>query len=58
MYNYMQPIITTLVAVFMGMDSFTGEKLLAAGLVFAGVYVVTQSKSRKQIESEKGQLKK
>jgi drug/metabolite transporter (DMT)-like permease len=58
MYNYMQPIITTLVAVFMGMDSFTGEKLLAAGLVFAGVYVVTQSKSRKQLDSEKAQLKK
>ena len=58
MYNYMQPIITTLVAVFMGMDSFTGEKALAAGLVFAGVYVVTQSKSRKQLDSERAKKQK
>lgn len=53
MYNYLQPIVTTLVAVFMGMDTFGWHKALAAGLVFLGVYVVTQSKSRQQIENEK-----
>lgn len=58
MYNYLQPVITTLVAVFMGMDSFTGQKALAAGLVFAGVYVVTQSKSKKQLDSERAKKQK
>ncbi len=53
MYNYLQPIVTTLVAVYMGMGTFGWQKALAAGLIFAGVYVVTQSKSRKQLEMEK-----
>ena len=53
MYNYLQPIVTTLVAVFMGMDTFGWHKALAAGLVFLGVYVVTQSKSKTKNASKK-----
>ncbi len=53
MYNYLQPIVTTVVAIFMGLDGFSWYKVLAAILVFVGVYVVTQSKSRQKLEEER-----
>ncbi|MDO9152274.1 MAG: EamA family transporter [Paludibacter sp.] len=53
MYNYLQPVVASLVAVYMGIDSFGIEKMLSAVLVFLGVYIVTQSKSRAQLEAEK-----
>jgi drug/metabolite transporter (DMT)-like permease len=53
MYNYLQPIISSLVAVILGMDIFGWTKGVASLLVFLGVYIVTQSKSRAQIEAEK-----
>lgn len=53
MYNYVQPIVASLVAIFMGVDRFGYQQALAAVLVFSGVYVVTQSKSRAQLEAEK-----
>jgi drug/metabolite transporter (DMT)-like permease len=53
MYNYMQPVVASLVAVGLGMDTFGYEKIVSTVLVFAGVYIVTQSKSRAQIELEK-----
>jgi drug/metabolite transporter (DMT)-like permease len=53
MYNYLQPIISSLVAVILGMDIFGWTKGAASLLVFLGVYIVTQSKSRAQIEAEK-----
>jgi len=56
MYNYLQPIMASLVAVALGMDTFGLEQGLAGILVFAGVYLVTQSKSRSQLEKE--ELKK
>ncbi|SBV93537.1 DMT family transporter [uncultured Dysgonomonas sp.] len=52
MYNNMQPLIASGVAIYMGMDRFTFEKLLAAILIFAGVYLVTASKSRADVERE------
>jgi drug/metabolite transporter (DMT)-like permease len=52
MYNYLQPIVASLAAVAMGLDSFGADKILSAVLVFAGVYFVTQSKSRAQVEAE------
>lgn len=58
MYNYLQPIVTTLVALLVGMGTFGWHKALAAGLVFLGVYVVTQSKSRKQMDEEKARSEK
>ena len=57
MYNYVQPIVASMVAVFIGIDTFGFEQGLSGVLVFSGVYIVTQSKSRVQMEAEK-QLKK
>jgi Predicted permeases len=53
MYNYLQPLISSLVAVVIGMDTFGWTKGVATLLIFLGVYVVAQSKSRAQLEAEK-----
>lgn len=52
-YNYIQPITATAIALIWGMDRFTWPKIIATILVFTGVYIVTQSKSRAQLEAEK-----
>ncbi|MFQ8826260.1 MAG: DMT family transporter [Alistipes sp.] len=52
MYNYLQPLVASLVAVLAGMDRFTTVKAAAVVLVFAGVYVVTRSKSKAQMDAE------
>ncbi len=52
MYNYIQPILASIVAVLWGMDTFGLMKGLAVGLVFLGVYIVTQSKSKAQLDAE------
>ncbi len=52
MYNYVQPVVASLVAVVLGLDVFGWIKTGAALLVFLGVYVVTTSKSRAQVEAE------
>lgn len=51
MYNYVQTIIASAIAVAVGQDTFSMQKLLSAALVFVGVYLVTQSKKRKDIEN-------
>ncbi|MDR1646043.1 MAG: DMT family transporter [Tannerellaceae bacterium] len=53
MYNYTQPIIASLLAVMLGQGSFSWWKLVSAALVFLGVYLVTQSKSREDVERSK-----
>jgi len=53
MYNYVQPIVASTVAVILGMDTFGIQKGIAVGLVFLGVYIVTQSKSKAQLELER-----
>ena len=50
MYNYMQPIVATIAAILMGIGSFGWEKGIAITLVFLGVYIVTQSKSKADFE--------
>lgn len=50
MYNYMQPIVATIAAIIMGMGNFGWQKGLAIALVFLGVYIVTQSKSKADFE--------
>lgn len=50
MYNYMQPIVATIAAIIMGVGSFGWQKGIAIALVFLGVYIVTQSKSRADFE--------
>lgn len=53
MYNYVQPIVAVTLAIIAGTNDFTVTKMLASGLVFLGVYIVTRSKSRADIEAEK-----
>jgi len=52
MYNYIQPIVSSGLAVSMRLDTFGWEKAISALLVFLGVFIVTQSKSRAQVEAE------
>ena len=52
MYNYTQPIVASIVSVLIGLGAFGWPKGVAAVLVFAGVYLVTQSKSRAQMLQE------
>jgi drug/metabolite transporter (DMT)-like permease len=52
MYNYAQPIIASLIAVMAGQDTFSINKIISSILVFVGVYMVTQSKSREDVERE------
>jgi drug/metabolite transporter (DMT)-like permease len=52
MYNYIQPIVASLIAVMAGQDRFTPGKFLSAAVVFLGVYLVTKSKSREDVERE------
>mgnify|MGYP000956871499 CR=1 FL=1 len=58
MYNYLQPIVSSFVAIIIGMDSFGWDKMISTILVFVGVYIVTQSKSRVQLYKEKISQKK
>ena len=45
MYGYLQPIIAIAVAIWTGMDSLTVTKIVAALLVFTGVWVVNRSRA-------------
>ena len=46
MYNYVQPVVTVVLSVLLGMDRLTPLKALAALFVFVGVWMVTKSKRR------------
>ena len=50
MYNYVQPIVASIAAILMGIGSFGWKKGVAIALVFLGVYFVTQSKSKADLE--------
>lgn len=50
MYNNAQPIVASFVAIMIGQDVFSWDKPVAVLLVFIGVYLVTQSKSREDLE--------
>lgn len=52
MYNYLQPIVASIVATAIGQDKITWIKVICALLIFAGVYLVTTSKSRADMELE------
>lgn len=53
MYFYVQPIVIVTIAIIVGTNTFTVPKTIAALLVFVGVYIVTRSKSRADVEAEK-----
>ena len=42
MYNYIQPLVACLVAISLGLDTFSPAKALAVALIFGGVYLVTR----------------
>ena len=46
MYSYIQPIIATIISIILCMDILTWQKLLAALMVFAGVFIVSRSRAR------------
>ena len=46
MYNYVQPIVATIVGISAGMDHFSMLKGLAVVLIFSGVYLVTISRAK------------
>lgn len=46
MYVYIQPIIMTILSIMWGLGTFNVEKLVAALLIFVGVYIVTRSKKK------------
>ena len=48
MYNYVQPIIATIISIAIGLDHFTWKKGLAMALVFTGVWIVSQSRAAVQ----------
>lgn len=50
MYNYVQPVVACTVAVCLGMDELTWIKGVAVLLIFGGVYLVTISRTRHEVE--------
>jgi len=52
MYNYLQPLVASFIAIMWGQDVFSWTKPFSALLIFAGVYFVTTSKSREDVEHE------
>ncbi len=44
MYNYMSPIIATVVSIVTGLDTLTWQKIIAAIAIFGGVILVSRSR--------------
>ncbi len=49
-YNYVQPLVAVSVALLMGIGVLKWEQALSVLLVFSGVWLVTKSKSRRDLE--------
>ena len=45
MYNYVQPIVATILAVAIGVGRFGWREMLSMALVFGGVYIVNRAKN-------------
>ena len=54
-YNYVQPVVSVAATLLMGIGILKPTHALAVILVFSGVWLVTKSKSRKDIENAKAQ---
>lgn len=46
MYTYIQPIVAIVVSIYVGMDTLTLQKVIAAVTVFAGVILVSRSREK------------
>ena len=53
MYNYVQPVVASIVSICLGLDTFNATKGVAVALIFGGVYLVTASKSRQELEARR-----
>ena len=53
MYSYVQPIIAIAISIWVGMDTLTWQKVLAAVTVFTGVVIVSYSRGAKDDAAEK-----
>ena len=51
MYNYVQPLVASIVAVCWGMDTFNFVKIISVALIFGGVYLVPNSRSKAEMEA-------
>jgi drug/metabolite transporter (DMT)-like permease len=54
-YNYVQPIVSVAASLLMSIGILKPTHAVAVVLVFSGVWLVTKSKSRKDIEKERGE---
>ena len=46
MYSYLQPLIASAMGIWLGMDTVSWQKILAAAAVFTGVVLVNRSRAR------------
>ena len=51
-YNYVQPLVSVIVSVAAGLATFRPSHALAVVLVFSGVWLVTKSRSRRDMEKQ------
>lgn len=51
MYNYVQPVVACIVSICLGMDHLNAVKCLAIVLIFGGVYLVSISRNKQQVEA-------
>lgn len=51
-YNYVQPLVSVIVSVAAGLAAFRLSHALAVVLVFSGVWLVTKSRSRRDMEKQ------
>ena len=56
-YNYVQPVVSVAATLLMGIGILKPTHALAVVLVFSGVWLVTKSKSRKDMEEEVREVK-
>lgn len=57
-YNYVQPTVACLVSAITGLGVFGWSQAIAIVLVFTGVYLVSISKSRRELKQEQRQSKR
>jgi drug/metabolite transporter (DMT)-like permease len=50
-YNYVQPVVAVSVSLYMGISVFKWSQGLAVILVFTGVWMVTKSKSKRDLNN-------
>jgi drug/metabolite transporter (DMT)-like permease len=53
MYNYVQPIVATVLAVAIGVGRFGWREMLSMALVFGGVYIVNRAKNFERARGNK-----